>query len=120
MAGLGARNLGSPRPEPPISQLLASLLLFALAYGIFRSVRRASEDSAAFRRRMLIGTPIGVGFALFIAFVVPRWVPETPGSPGTLVVIALLWVMAAVILMAALPAFFGAFTARPFEGDEEP
>ena len=101
-----------------MSQTLASLLLFALMGWIFLTVRRVSQDSARMRRRILVLCAVGCASALFIAFVVPRWVPETPGSPGTLVVIALLWVMAAVIIFTALPAFLGALTARPKAGGE--
>ena len=102
----------------PMSQTLASLVLFALMGWIFFTVRRISQESAPMRRRILFLCGIGCGAALFLAFVVPRWVPETPVSPGTLVVIALLWVMAAMIIFTALPAFLAALIARPKATEE--
>ena len=96
-----------------MSQTLASLLLFALVGWIFISVRRVARESAAARWRILLVSGAAIASGLLAAFVVPRWVPETPGSPGTLVVIALLWVLAAAIMVVALPAFLAAFTARP-------
>lgn len=96
-----------------MGQTLASLVLFALIGWIFYSVRQVALESAKARVRILVVCGFACLGALFIAFVMPRWVPETPGSPGTLVVIALLWVAAAVIVVVAFPAFLAALTARP-------
>lgn len=96
-----------------MSQALSSLVLLALVIWIFLSVRRVAQGSAKARGRILLLSGLAIGAALIIAFVVPRWVPETPGSPGALVVIALLWVGAAVVVMWALPALIAALTVRP-------
>ena len=96
-----------------MSQTLASLVLFALVGWIFYTVRQVARESAKARRRILVLSGLACLGALFVAFVMPRWVPETPGSPGTLVVIALLWVMAAVMVLVAFPALLAALTARP-------
>lgn len=56
-----------------------------------------------------LGLAIGLGLALFL----PRRVPETNGSPASLVAIALLWVIGGSIVFATLPALLGALFAKP-------
>lgn len=96
-----------------ISRLLSSLLLLAFIGWAFLTVRRESRQSAAARRRFLLGGLAATAGALIVIFVLPRFIPETPGSPGTIVGVALLWVLGSVILFAAIPTFLGALFARP-------
>jgi hypothetical protein len=103
---------GASSPGGPISQIISSLLLFALAFWLFATARRVASESTRMRFRILIGSGVGIIGAVFMIFIVPRWLPETPGSPGTLVGVALLWIFAAVILLGAVPALIGALSAR--------
>ena len=50
------------------------------------------------------------------AFVLPPHVPETPGSPATLVGVALLWVIGGCLMFTGLMALLGAVVARPANG----
>jgi hypothetical protein len=98
-----------------MGSLLGTVMLAAMAYAIFRASRENARESPAMRRRMIAGSVAMVLIGALLAFRLPRYVPETPGSPGTLVAIALLWVFGAVFVFAGLAAVVGAVVARPTE-----
>jgi hypothetical protein len=96
-----------------IGSLVGTLGLCVVAYLIFAASRGNARESAGMRRRMILGSLLGVVLGVVFVFVLPRFVPETPGSPGTLAVVALLWVIGFCLVFAGLGALLGAIVARP-------
>ena len=102
-----------------MEQLLATVALFALLGAAFVRARRQARESAGARTRLLIRSGLAVPAGAVVVFWLPRYVPETPGSPGTLVVVALLWIFGGIWIAFGIPTFLGAFLTRP-PGDEAP
>jgi drug/metabolite transporter (DMT)-like permease len=95
---------------------LHALLLLALAalvgYPVYARMRSRIRAGASRRSVALAGAALAFAAGLALALVVPRHVPETPGSPATLVAIALLWIVGGSLAFVGLAAFLGAWFAR--------
>jgi len=95
---------------------LHALLLLAIAalvgYPIYARMRSRVRSGASRRPVAMAGASVALAAGLALALVVPRHVPETPGSPATLVAIAFLWILGGSLAFAGLAAFLGAWFAR--------
>lgn len=99
-----------------VRSLLSLLILAAILWGIFTGARRTATLSRRARRGVLAGATVGIVAAVAAILLLPRLVPDTPGSPAALVFITLIWLVGGVGLLMAVPALFGAFVAKPPEG----
>jgi MFS family permease len=92
------------------------LLLLAVAalvgYPIYARMRSRVRAGSTRRPVALAGAALAIAAGLALALVVPRHVPDTPGTPATLVAIALLWILGGSIVFAGLAALLGAWFAR--------
>jgi len=99
-----------------MAHALHALLLLAVAalvgYPIYARMRSRVRAGSTRRPVALAGAALAFAAGLALALVVPRHVPETPGSPGTLVAIALLWVLGGSLAFVGLAAFLGAWFTR--------
>jgi len=93
--------------------LLLLALLLLICWGIFTAARRLATLSRRARTRTIILSAIGVVAGLWIAFGLPRRVPDTPGSPAMMVGILALWFLGGSILVLAVPSLVGAVVAKP-------
>jgi hypothetical protein len=102
-----------------MSRLIPLLLLLALFWGIFTGARKMASGSARARRRLIIRGRVMTAIGFVMVLVLPHYVPETPGSPGTLVMLALIWLLGGGSITVSVASIAGAYTARPpLEGDE--
>ena len=99
-----------------VTSLLASLFLIAMLVAAFLGARRRARQSPAARRRLVVGSVLGVALGLACIIWLPRQLPETPGSPGTLVGVALLWIMGSLFVGFGMPVLLGALLAKPESG----
>ena len=103
----------------PIRALLLLALLLLVCGGIFTGARRAATASRRARTRVIIASALGIVAGLWVAFVLPRRLPDTPGSPAMLVGVLALWFIGGGALVVAVPSLIGASFARPAEeGDK--
>ena len=93
--------------------MLLALIAIGVAVPLFFRTRARAEQSRAMRTRLLTISAVGLTLGIGLTFWLPRRVPETNGSPASLVAIALLWVIGGSIVFATLPALLGAFFAKP-------
>jgi hypothetical protein len=93
--------------------ILLTLTAIGIAVPLFLRTRARAEQSATMRRRLLTISALGLAIGIGITFWLPRRVPETNGSPASLVAIALSWVIGGSIVFATLPALLGALFAKP-------
>ncbi len=93
------------------------LLLIAVAaivlVPLFFRARASARRSPRARKRLLAGNGIAVIIGLALSLWLRRLVPETPGSPGTLVVVLLLWIVGGGLAVLGGVSFMGAIIARP-------
>jgi len=61
----------------------------------------------------MVRTSIGLLVGLFIALGLPQFVTETPGSPASLVILTVLWVVGGVLVVMSVVALAGAYRAKP-------
>lgn len=101
--------------------MIRFLLLLALAIGVaapvFLSARDRSRQSASTRRRLFLGGIVGVAVGLLAALWLPTRVPETQGSPASLVAIVLLWIIGGGFAFLSLALLAGALFGRTRNGD---
>jgi hypothetical protein len=81
-----------------------------------RTIRDRASRSPALRRRLLIRGCITLVLGPIAALWLPRRVPETPGSPGTIVAMLVLWVIGGGLTFVGLTTVAGALLARPPAG----
>jgi drug/metabolite transporter (DMT)-like permease len=98
-----------------MGSLVGLIGLVAISYMIFRTSRESARESAAARRRAIVGALIMMLTGAVMAFWLTRYVPETPGSPGTLVFLTLLWLLGGCMLFLGAIALAGGIVARPGE-----
>lgn len=91
--------------------LLAALGLLAWTMG--RRVHTRASRSPAMKKRMLVGGCLCLVLGLVIALWLPGRVPETQGSPATLVAILVLWVLGGGLAYVGIISVVGALMARP-------
>lgn len=61
----------------------------------------------------LIRACIALGLGLVIALWLPGRVPETPGSPATIVALLVLWIIGGGLAFVGVTTILGALLARP-------
>ena len=84
-------------------KLLSFILLVAMLIGIGYAATRKARQSAGGRNRAL-GLGIGqIVVGLVIGLAIPPFVPETQGSPASLVLIVILWLVGATLVLGGLP-----------------
>jgi hypothetical protein len=93
------------------------LLLLALGLivcgAIFTGARRLAMVSRRARTRTIVLSFIGIAAGAWVAFILPRRVPDTPGSPAMLVGVLALWFLGGSLLVLAVPSMAGAVMAKP-------
>jgi hypothetical protein len=101
-----------------MGQAISTLVLLALLGSVGYAGYRSAETSRVMKRRILLG-----GTALIVVIGLGVWflsskVPETPGSPGTLVMLTLIWLFGGVGSVLMLATMIGALFARPTEQED--
>ena len=77
-----------------------------------RTIRDRASRSPALQRRLLIRGCIALVLGLVIGLWLPGRVPETPGSPGTIVALLVLWVIGGGLALLGVTTILGALLAR--------
>ena len=94
------------------------LVIFGfVAWTMGRTIRNRASRSPTMKNRMLIGGCVSLVLGLVMALWLPSRVPETPGSPGTIVMLLVLWVFGGGLAYVGLVAIVGALFARPPASD---
>ena len=90
------------------------LAVFGLVgWTMVRRIRDRASRSPAVKNRMLIRGCLFLALGLVIALWLPKRVPETQGSPATLVALLVLWVFGGGLAYVGVVAILGALLARP-------
>jgi len=76
------------------------------------SVRQRARTSATLRARLIVGSVIGAAVGAALAFWLPRQIPETPGSPASLVGVLVSWIVGGGLLFLTLAALIGAVLGK--------
>jgi hypothetical protein len=97
--------------------LLLVAIAVALAYPAFLVAYRRAGRSRQQRRRLLAGNLAALALGLILALWLPTRIPETSGSPASLVAILLLWIVGGGLALLGLAAALGAFFARALVSD---
>ena len=92
--------------------LIAIAIAGALGYGAFIAAYRKARRSPARRRILIAGNAVALALGLVLALWLPMRIPETSGSPASLVAIALLWMVGGCLAFLGLAALLGAVFAR--------
>jgi hypothetical protein len=103
-----------------VLRLLALVVVAALiGYPIFAQARARAKRSPAARWRVLAGAAVGLAAGGILAFWVPRYVPQTQGSPAFIVVALLLWILGGGLCFLSAAALLGGLVGRadPFSGN---
>lgn len=93
-------------------KLLSLIALIALLLGIGFAATRKARQSPGGRNKALA---LGIGqiiVGLVIGFAIPPFVPETQGSPASLVLIVILWLVGATLVLGGLPFLVAGLIAR--------
>lgn len=95
---------------------LRALLLLAIggliAWGVFSATRAQARESSSLRGWLIVGTSLGMLAGAVLALWLPRRVPETSGSPASLVAIVLLWIVGGGLLFVSSAGLLGALMGR--------
>jgi hypothetical protein len=92
---------------------LLVLAAFGIAVPIFLRTRARAALSSAARLRIIALSAVGLALGLGLALWLPPRIPETNGSPASLVAVALLWVVGGSLGFLTLTALLAAFFAKP-------
>ena len=100
---------------------MRTLLLLAafglVGWSMARTIHKRASRSPAMKSRMIIRGCISLVLGLVIALWLPGRVPETPGSPATMVAMLVLWVLGGGLAYVGIIAIVGALFARPGADD---
>jgi membrane protease YdiL (CAAX protease family) len=96
-----------------LETLLAVVLGAAAVYWVYLKTQQRAAQSARGRRWLIVRTSAGALVGLAVGVVLPQFVGETPGSPASLVVLLVLWVVGGVLLTLSAAALAGAYRAKP-------
>ena len=88
----------------------------AVAVPITLAARHRARQSKHARRRFFVGSGVGLVAGATLAFWLPHQMPDTTGSPASLVAVVLLWIIGGGILFLSGAAFVGAVLGRPIDG----
>jgi hypothetical protein len=89
---------------------LIALIGMLLAIG-FAATRKARQSPHARNKALALG--VGqIALGLVIGLAIPPFVPETQGSPASLVLIVLLWLVGATLVLGGLPFVVAGVIAR--------
>jgi cell division protein FtsW (lipid II flippase) len=95
-------------------RLLAVLFLLVLfGYPVFRNTRFRAQASRHDRARQAWRAVLGVVAGLVLALWLAPRIPETDGSPASLVATVVLWVVGGGVSFLSAAALAGALAARP-------
>ena len=100
-----------------MSTLFLLVIFGFVAWAMARTVQKQASGSPAMKRRMLIGGCLFLVFGLVIALWLPGRVPETQGSPATIVALLLLWGLGGGLAFVGVSVLVGALFARPSADD---
>jgi hypothetical protein len=92
--------------------LIAVVVAGVLGYGAFITAFRKARRSPARRRALIAGNAVALALGLVLALWLPMRMPETSGSPASLVAILLLWLVGGCLAFLGLAALLGAVFAR--------
>jgi hypothetical protein len=98
-----------------LETLVAVVLGAAVLYWVYAKTQQRAAQSARGRRWLILRTSTGALAGLAIGVVLPQFVGETPGSPASLVVLLVLWVVGGVLLSLSAAALAGAYFAKPVD-----
>jgi hypothetical protein len=82
---------------------------------LFTRGRRQARDPARSRAGLILRYGIGTLLGVYLGLVLPRSVPDTPGSPAALVITLLLWIVGGGVGFASLAALLGVLSAPRVE-----
>jgi hypothetical protein len=88
----------------------------AVAAPITLAARHRARQSKHARRRLLVASGLGLVAGATLAFWLPHQMPDTSGSPASLVAVVLFWIIGGAILFLSGAAFAGAVLGRPIDG----
>jgi hypothetical protein len=121
-----AVRLSAPAAELPfdlhilcMGPALSTLILFALLGSVGYAGYRSAETSRAMKRRILLGGTALIAVTGLVVWFLSTKVPETPGSPGTLVMLTLIWLFGGVGGVLMLSTMVGAAFAKPMDDSDE-
>jgi hypothetical protein len=83
---------------------------------MFGKARLRARQSPELRRRLLVSGGLAVLAGAVMAFWLPHRVPETSGSPASLVLILLLWIIGGGLLFLGVMSLLGAALASSSSG----
>lgn len=100
--------------------MLRFLVLFlaatAVALPITLAARHRARQSKHARRRFLVASGVGLVAGATLAFWLPHQMPDTSGSPASLVAVALFWIIGGGVLFLSGATLVGAVLGRPIDG----
>ena len=95
-------------------RFLILVVVFGLVgWSMARTVRDRARQSPALRRRLLIRASVALLLGLIIGLWLPGRVPETQGSPASMVAMLVLWVVGGGLVLVGVTTILGALLARP-------
>jgi ABC-type branched-subunit amino acid transport system permease subunit len=80
---------------------------------MFLRARERARQSPQLRSRHMLSGAIAAVLGAVMAFWLPHRVPETSGSPASLVLILLLWILGGGLLFLGVASLLGAAMASP-------
>ena len=96
-----------------MGRLLVFLVVAGVvAYPVFAKTRERALASPADRSRLIVKGLIGVAVGALLALWLPHRVPETSGSPASLVAILCLWIVGGTLAVMSGVVLVAAFLAR--------
>lgn len=95
--------------------MFSFVVLIALGIGLaalmFFAGRKIASGSAVERRRVLRLCAVSAAAGLALSVWLPHYVPETPGSPGTIVMMLVLWLVGGPMALFGIFGWLGAYFA---------
>lgn len=83
---------------------------------MFLKARERARQSPRLRTRLIVSGMVAAVVGAIMAFALPHRVPETSGSPASLVLILLLWIIGGGLLFLGVASLLGAATAGRGQG----
>ncbi|HXX84703.1 MAG TPA: hypothetical protein VEN29_12065 [Casimicrobiaceae bacterium] len=100
-----------------MNSLVGIVLVAAVAamvlWVVFASAGALARRSQTMRQLVLAGNFVATVLGLVVGLWLPSRIPETSGSPASLVAVVLLWLVGGGLALLGATAFLGAFLASP-------